>query len=113
MIRNLLAALVCTALLACSALGLTKPATFNEQADTGITTCSTVLKSVDTLVVSGKITAADAKNIEAQVDNVMAGIGIARQIYATDQTTGGNKLASVLAGLQALETYLTTQGAPK
>lgn len=102
--------LVLGAMLACASIGVPPPATFNQKADAGLVTVNTILKTTDTLLVAGKLSAADAKNVEAQADNVAAGIAIARSVHATDPPTGDSKLLSVLTALQALQAYLTSQG---
>ena len=51
----------------------------------------------------------DARNVQTQVRNVKEALDIAKATYATDETTGGNKLAAALTSLQALTTYLQQQ----
>lgn len=97
-------------LTACASLGLTKPTTFNQQAATAYGAATSILQTADTLLKAGKITSADAANVEAQADNLKAGIDIARVTYATDQATAGNKLAATLTAIQALTQYLSTKG---
>lgn len=98
------------ALTACAALGLTKPTTFNQQLATGYGAATSVLQTADTLLKDGKISSTDAKNVETQADNLKAALDIARQTYATDQATAGNKLAATLTAIQALTQYLSTKG---
>ena len=101
---------VLASLVACAALGLTKPTTFNQQIATGYGAATSVLQTADTLLKAGKISSNDAANVEVQADNLKAGLDIARQTYATDQATAGNKLAATLTAIQALTQYLSTKG---
>lgn len=84
--------------------------TFDEKYAAGVTAASSALTLDDNLLQAGKLKPADAKNIEAQIDNVKAALDIAKTTYLTDQTSGGNKLASALTVLQGITTYLTQQG---
>lgn len=97
-------------LSACAALGLATPKTFNQQLATGYGTATAILQTTDTLLKDGKIKSVDAQNVEIQTDNLKIALDIARQTYATDQATAGNKLAAALTALQALTTYLQTKG---
>lgn len=94
----------------CAALGLATPKTFNQQLATGYGTATVVLQTADTLLKDGKIDSKDASNVEIQADNLRAALDIARQTYATDQKTAGNKLSAALTALQALTTYLQSKG---
>lgn len=94
----------------CSALGLPVPQTFNQKLAVAYGGVTTVITTDQTLLAAGTITVADAKNVESQADNVKDALDIARKVYATDQTTGGNKLASAVTALGALQDYLATKG---
>lgn len=94
----------------CSTLGVPTPKTFNERWLAAQTADTAVIQTDLALYNAGKITKEDAANIEAQADNVKAGLDIARTVYATDQTAGNTKLVSVLTALQALQSYLATKG---
>lgn len=83
--------------------------TFNEKYATGVAAATAALTTTDQLLKAGKLTPRDASNIERQVDNVKEALDLAKQINATDQTTGGNKLASALTALQGISTYLAQQ----
>lgn len=101
--------IVCT-VTGCAALGLATPKTFNQQLATGYGSATVVIQTTDTLLKDGKISSQDAQNVEIQADNLKAALDIARQTYATDQATAGNKLAAALTALQALTTYLQSKG---
>jgi hypothetical protein len=92
----------------CTALGITKSLTFNEKLAAGYQADTAVITATDQLLVAGKITKADANNVEAQANNLKAALDIASQVEATDVTTGGNKLAAALTALQALTSYVAT-----
>lgn len=94
---------------ACSTLGLPTPTTFNQKLAVAYSADTAVLQDTDTLKVAGKITAKDAQNIESQADNIKAALDIAREVYATDQATGNNKLAATVTALTALQNYITAQ----
>ena len=108
--RFLIATFALTLIVACSTLGIPTAQTFNEKISAAYIADTAVLTSTDGLLTAGKLTPADAKNIEAQADNVKAGLDIARTINASDATAGANKLTSVITALQALQTYLATKG---
>ena len=97
----------------CASLGLPTAKTFNEKLAAAYGGITVVLQTDATLLQAGTITKVDAQNIETQADNVKAALDISREIYATDQTTGGNKLASAITALGALNTYLATKGPTK
>lgn len=96
----------------CTTLGIPSADTFNKKWLAAQQTDTTVLQTDMALLQAGTISKEDAANIEAQADNVKAGLDIARNLYATDQTEGSTKLDSVVLALQALQTYLNAK-APK
>lgn len=108
--KTLLIGVVVLALAGCSALGVPKADTFNKRWLAAQQSDTTVLQTDLALLQAGKISKEDAANIEAQADNVKAGLDIARTIYATDQTAGSTKLDSVVLALQAIQNYLTAKG---
>lgn len=97
-------------LTACQALGVPVPSTFNEKAAAAITTVTSVRNTAGNLLISRKISADDAQNVQDQADNARAGIEIAIQIHATDPGTAENRLTAVLTGLNAISEYLVTKG---
>jgi hypothetical protein len=74
------------------------------------------------LLLSAKITPADARNIQAQADAVRAGLDIAKDIFTADcpampapavpcaSPAAATKLEQTLLVLQALQSYLRAQG---
>jgi hypothetical protein len=94
----------------CAALGLQRPETFNERAAVAISSVTVVRQTATRLLLSGKLTAADGRNIQAQADNARAAIEIAISIQATDPAAAENRLTAILAGLNAITAYLTAKG---
>lgn len=101
-----------TMLVACAGLGIPTPDTFNKKAAVAITSVAAVRESATTLLVAGKISTMDAKNVQAQADNAMAGITIARNMSASapDLPAANVRLDVAIATLTALQTYLATKG---
>jgi len=91
-----------------TALGITKPLTFNDQLATGYGAATAVLTTTDALLTAGKITPKVALSIEAQDQNLKAALDIAAQVAATNATDGGNQLQAALTAITALTSYLTT-----
>lgn len=96
-------------LSACAQLGLQSPKSFNDKLATGYVTITAARDSTATLLTSGKITAADAQQIQTQCDNARSGLDIARSVHATSPEAGDEKLTAILAGLNALSQYLATR----
>lgn len=108
--KKLLIGVILVMLVGCSTLGIPSADTFNKKWLAAQQTDTTVLQTDLTLLQAGTISKADAANVEAQADNIKAGLDIARTLYATDQTAGSTKLDSVVIALQALQTYLNAKG---
>lgn len=101
-------ALIAMIAVGCTALGITKPLTFNEQLSAGYTSVQGIATTADSLLKAGKITAKDAANVETQDTNLREALDIAAQVEQTDATSGGNKLTAAIAGINSLVTYLGT-----
>lgn len=97
-------------LVACTALGVPSPDTFNEKAAVALGTVTQVRATTLQLLQAKKITADDAQHVQSQADNARAGIDIARGLSKTDLTAAGNKLAMATAVLTAAQAYLATKG---
>lgn len=107
--------LILVLLTACSVLGVTTPKTFNERLAAGYATTTAARDTTATLLTAGKLSAADAQNVQSQLDNARTGLDLARQIHATNPPAGDARLAAVVTGLTALQAYLqsrTRDGAP-
>jgi hypothetical protein len=98
-------------LTACAALGVESPQTFNEKLAVAVATNAEVRNTATTLLLTGKITAADAANIQAQADVAREGLNVARSLSATDFTSAGSRLEVTSAALRAIQTYLLSKGA--
>lgn len=93
----------------CTTLGVPTPQTFSERVAAGYVGVTTVRDSATTLLQAGSITADDARNIQAQADNVRAGLDIARTVSSVDPTAADAKLQATLQILTALDSYLRTR----
>jgi predicted kinase len=112
-LKRLAAVLLIAAITACSALGVDSPQTFNEKAAAAQISVTATRSTALQLLNAGKITAADAKNVQAAADAGNAAIDLARQLEATDKTGAGAKLASAVAIITGVQAYLATKGASK
>lgn len=105
--------LLVACLIGCAQLGATAPQTFNQRLASGIGSVTAVRQSATLLLNAGKISVDDAKNVQAQADNAMAGIAIARNVGAADPVAGQTKLTAAITVLSALDAYLTSKAATK
>jgi hypothetical protein len=96
-------------LSACTALGVATPRTFNEKLAASYSTVTSARDATATLLTSGKLSGADASNIEQQLDNARTGLDLARQVHATNPSAGDAKLDAVVTVLTALQAYLQTR----
>lgn len=107
---------VSTALLTtpgCAQLGIATPQTLNERVAATVASVTAVRQSTQTLLVAGKITPADAQNVQTQADTVVAGAQIARTIAPTDPAAANAKLQATIQVLTSLQAYLAAkQGKP-
>lgn len=90
-------------LASCASLG------FNERMAYGYSAVTAARDTAGELLDAGTISADDAANVQAQADNLRAGLDIARSVYAADPTAGSDKLTAALAGLDALSVYLRSR----
>lgn len=98
----------------CAALGSATPDTFNQKLAVGVATVAEVRTTAATLLQAGKISVADAKNVQASADVAREGFNVARGLASTDLTAASTRLDVANAALKALQAYLVTkQGAPK
>jgi len=96
-------------LTACQTLGVATPQTFNERLAAGYTTVTAARDTTATLLTSGKLSASDAQNTQAQLDNARTGLDLAREIHATNPPAGDAKLDAIVTGLTALQAYLQSR----
>jgi hypothetical protein len=109
---SMLLTLAAALLIGCSTMGVPAPQTFNQRAAAAITSVTSVRQTATVLLQAGKLTAEDARNVQAQADNAMAAIAIARNVSTTDPAGGQTKLTAALTILQALDAYLTSRSQP-
>ena len=98
------------ALAGCATFGVPSPQTFNEREAAAISSVIAVRTTAVSLLTADKISAADARNIQTQADNAREAITIASTIHDLDPAQAENRLAAVIAGLNALSTYLASRG---
>lgn len=106
-----LAAVALTVLAACATVGVDAPQTFNQKAAAAQITVTAVRSSALSLLNAGKISVADAKNVQASADAGNAAIDLALLTSASDPTAAGGKLASAIAILTGVQGYLALKGA--
>lgn len=103
MFKKLSMFLAAVLLVGCTALGGVTPQTLNERVAVVVVTTTGVREQTAVLLASGKISKADAIQIQKQADVVIEGAQIARNLPGA---AGETKLASTIAVLKALQTYL-------
>lgn len=91
---------------ACATLDVPVPQTFNQRVLAAYNTADAIVQSMATLLQAGKIKPADAQQVHDQVVNLKTGIDIAQQVHASDPSAGEDKLATTVAALTALQSYL-------
>ena len=98
-------------LTACAMLGSPTPQTFNQKLAVAVATVTEARNTATTLLAAGKISAADAQNIQAQADVAREGLNVARGLSSTDLTAASTRLEMTNAALRALQTYMIAKGA--
>lgn len=99
--------------VACAQLGTPPPQTFKERLAVGYVTVSGVRDAATGLLNASKISVKDAQNVQAQADTARTALDIAGATFTTNPTAANDKLATTITLLGALQSYLTSQGAPK
>lgn len=100
-------------LAACAALGVDTPKTFNERVAAAQISVTAARSSALQLLEAGKITAADARNVQAAADAGNMAIDLAIQLEKSDPNAAGAKLAYAVSIVTAVQTYLATKGGGK
>ena len=99
-------------LTACAAVGSATPDTFDQKLGVSIAGISEVRETATTLLQAGKITPADAQNVQAQADVARQALTVARGMAGTDLGSASTRLDATNAALKALQAYLIArQGA--
>jgi hypothetical protein len=107
--RILLAACALMLITACAQLGMPAPETLAQRIAVTVSTVTAVRQSAGTLLAAKKISVADAENIQAQADNVVAGAAVARTLAPIDPAAADAKLQQTRAVLIALQAYLLSK----
>jgi hypothetical protein len=105
---------------ACAQFGIGQTDTFNKRIAAAYVLVQTVADSATAAVQSGKLKPADAQNVVTTGKAALAGIDVAKSVYAEACPAVGTatctapaadaKLTATLTVLQALQSYLATQG---
>lgn len=110
LIFALFLAMLLTACAQMQSLGLPQPETFNQKLAVAYASVTQVRETAVQLLESGKISSADALNVQATADLARVGLDQARALHKVDPTSAGNKLTAVRSTLAALTAYLATKG---
>lgn len=103
--------LVLSVIVGCGALGLTKPANFDQSLAQAYGTHTAVVQATDVALNAGSISVAEATLVQQQEKSVRAILDVARQAEVAGDTKAANSnLALALTGLTALQTYLNNHG---
>ncbi len=106
--KNIILA-VAVFLTACAGLGLPTPTTFNERLAAAYGTVTEVRSDATILLSAGKITPADAQNVQNQADNAKAALDLARTMSKGDLPAANTRLTATIAALTALQAYLASR----
>lgn len=113
-ISLLLATAFAALAVGCASFGVPTPETFKENLAVAVTTNQAVRETAVTLLATGKITAADAQNIQDQANVAREGLNVARSLSGSDLASATGRLQATTAALKALQAYLIAkQGASK
>lgn len=105
-LKAITAALVASlVLVACAAQG------FNERLAGGYSTVSFARDAAGTLLDAGKVTPAEAENVQRSADDLRGGLDIARELSAHDLDTAEAKLSATLVAIAELKAFLLKRGA--
>lgn len=109
-LKFFLLGLALCALSACASLGVDAPQTLNHRVAAAQISVTAVRSTALTLLNAGKITAADAKNVQASADAGNAAIDLVMQTVSTDPGGASKKLDSAIAILTGVQLYLASKG---
>lgn len=98
-------------LTACAQLGVPPADTFQKRLAAGYTTVATVADSARTLLVTGRITPADAQRVEKTNTEALAGLDAAAQLAQTSPGQADTRLTVAITVLSGLQAFLATHGA--
>lgn len=106
MIQRILILAAISVLVGCATFGLPTPESFEERLASGYVTVTGVRNLAGTLLEAGKITAADARNIQNSADVGRQGLEVSELVYETNPDEGKTRLDATLIGINALMDYL-------
>lgn len=101
-------ALLATLLMGCSSLGV-QPKTFEDHVAVSISSVTQVRKVATLLLAAGKISKADAQNVQDQANLAREGVNIALAVRPTDPAAAQTKLTAAITVLRALDAYLAAK----
>lgn len=98
-------------MLACSALDVPKPETFNQKVAAGYVTVTSLRNSTAMLLQADKITVKEAQNIQAQIDTAREGLDLAANFAPLNRIEAEQRLDIAVKLLQAIQSQLLARGA--
>ena len=98
------------ALTGCAAMGVYTPETFNERVVASYKTIEAAAVSVGTLLDSGNLGAADARNAHTTLATMKEAVDVAVQLQSSgDFSSAETRLAATITALEALEVSLRSK----
>lgn len=86
------------------------PKTFDDKVAATVVSVTQTRKAAELLLVAGKISRADAENVQKQADAAREAIAVAMAIRSNDPTAAQTKLETAVKVLQLLDSYLAQKG---
>lgn len=99
-------------LSACTMLNVPAPTTWNQRVLAAYNTGSAATQSVQTLLIAGKISKADAQAFHDRALELKNSVELADQIHGSNPAQGEAALATAITALQALQTELQKRQQP-
>jgi hypothetical protein len=104
-------ALTLVVLSGCGTILPPTPQTTAERVAVTITSVTAARQTASALLTAGKISAADADNLQKQADNVRDATIVVRQLLTVDPAAADAKMQQTRTLLLALQTYLAAKEA--
>jgi predicted kinase len=95
----------------CAQLGLEAPESFRDKAAATLVGATTARTTATALLNAGKITVADAENVQKTADAVRDGVRVAQTLSLTDMTSAQAKLNTTRTILAGIVAYLNAKQA--
>lgn len=99
-------------LTACATFNVPAPTTWNQRVLAAYNLEDSVVQSVQTLAVAGKISKGDAQKFHDQAVELKNGIDLADQMHSGNPAQGEDALATTITALQALQAELQKRQKP-